>query len=146
MEPDPACAAELGQLFSDALPDCSFELAQVPAADLVLMDQVSLDKTATEKGSIDNSSPAPSSGPTIVFTCSSSGSYRAQTLQAPGISGLETVTFSMPLTGSIRCAFLLQTSRHKQSPQAESSEIPSPTQSQRLQDRLSQIQRMEAVG
>ena len=145
MEPDPACAAELGQLFSDALPDCSFELAQVPAADLVLMDQVLLDETATEEGSIDHPSPA-SSGPTIVFTCSSSGSYRAQTLQAPGISGLETVTFSMPLTGSIRCAFLLQTSRHKQSPQAESSEIPSPTQSQRLQDRLSQIQRMEAVG
>lgn len=68
IEPNAACAAELGQLLSESLQDFRIELSESSAADLVLLDEVA-------------SEPPNTLGPTIVFTRSQSGRYRAHALQ-----------------------------------------------------------------
>ncbi len=122
IEPDPACAAELGQMLSDTLREFSVELADPLAADLILIDQAVPQSTQ-------------SASPIIVFARSENGNYRAQTLCGLSTSGPHAITLNMPLTDSIRYAALLRN--------------PDPTpevQSQRLHQRLLQAQKMEAVG
>jgi len=133
IEPNPACAAELGQLFAESLRDFSIELSDTPAADLVLMDEAT------------PGPQEPSLGPTIVFTRSINGNYFAHALQGGGIAGRQTIPFAMPLTDSLRCALLLQSPRLTRLETSESEGLP-PAQARRLQDRLLQLEKMEAIG
>jgi hypothetical protein len=94
IEPEPAPAAELGQLLSDALRECAIELSDAPAADLILMDDAILRQ------------PTFPPVPTIRFGRSSDGSYAAHALHTGGAEA-EQIAFAMPLTDGIRCAALM---------------------------------------
>lgn len=134
IEPNAACAAELGQLLSESLQDFRIELSESSAADLVLLNEA-------------ESEPPNTPGPTIVFTRSQNGRYRTHALQGSSLSGRQTVPFIMPLTDSIRCALLLQVSRRSEAGPDESKDgVVLPGQSRRLQERLLQLQKMEAIG
>lgn len=77
LEPNPAYAAELGQLLSEILRDFSFELSvEKTTADIVLMDEVA---------------PLPQEqrqNPTILFGRSKQGGYTAHGLRGGGHRGI----------------------------------------------------------
>jgi signal transduction histidine kinase len=133
IEPEPSHAAELGQLLSDALRDCSVELSDAPPADLILLNGT----TSSSKASL--------LVPTIRFGRSPDGSYSAHALHAGGTDIQQTIAFAMPLTDSIRCAALMWNTWHSTAaePAVESA---SNEQAARFQQRLLQLQKMEAVG
>ena len=128
IEPDPAYAAELGQLLSDTLRTLSVQISDAPVADLVLMDEASKDL------------PAPH-GPTILFGRSPDGSYSAHTLCGEGVPSDQTIAFAMPLADSIRCAVMMRNTHTGATPEPAQADP-----SGRLQQRLLQLQKMEAVG
>jgi signal transduction histidine kinase len=135
IEPDPAYAAELGQLLSEALRDFSFELSGTSAADIVLLDETT---------------PAPpdlAHGPTILFGRSPDGSYSAHALHGGGQPGDQAIAFTMPLSDGIRYAVLMQNTWNRQpKPTQPDPESVSEESAGRLQQRMMQLQKMEAVG
>src|SRR5205085_8474462 len=73
------------------------------------------------------------------------GNYSAHTLHAGGTGIEQTIAFAMPLTDSIRCAALMWDTWHRAAaePAVDSA---SSEQAARFQQRLLQLQKMEAVG
>jgi signal transduction histidine kinase len=130
IEPDPAYAAELGQLLSDTLRNLSVQMSDPPAADLVLMNEASTNLHSPH-------------APTILFGRSADGSYSAHSLCGDGVPSGQTIAFAMPLADSIRCAVLMR-STHTDATPPEPAHGADP--SGRLQQRLLQLQKMEAVG
>ena len=133
IEPEPSHAAELGQLLSDALRDCSVELSDAPPADLILLNGT----TPPGKALL----PVP----TIRFGRAPDGSYSAHALHAGGIGIEQTIAFAMPLTDSIRCAALMWDTWHSVAAKTDVDRA-SDEQAVRFQQRLLQLQKMEAVG
>ena len=132
IEPDPACAAELGQLLSETLRDFSFELSDAAAADLVLIDETA---------------PPPSNplvNPTILFA-RSNASYLARALSAQAEADQLSIPLAMPLTDSIRCAALLRQGWQTRADLLSQTDSASNREGQ-LQRRLLQLQKMEAVA
>jgi signal transduction histidine kinase len=105
-------------------------MSDAPAADLVLMDEASTSLHTPH-------------GPTILFGRSPDGSYSAHALCGDGVPSDQTIAFAMPLADSIRCAVLMR-STHTDAAPPESAQAAEP--SGRLQQRLLQLQKMEAVG
>ncbi len=130
IEPNPAYAAELGQLLSETLREFSFNLSDTAAADIILMDEAA---PRTQDSA---------QRPTIFFDRSSDGNYSARALQGGDGSSDQVISFTMPLTESIRCAVLLQGSRQEKPADTHAST----EHAGRLQQRLLQLQKMEAVG
>lgn len=133
IEPDPAHAAELGQLLSDALPDLAVELSDAPQADLILLDSAKQDDATPRTSSF---YPIP----TIRFARSPGGLYSANALRPGGISAEQSMASSMPLADTVRCATLLWNKRT--SAETDTNE----EQAARFHQRLLQLQKMEAVG
>jgi signal transduction histidine kinase len=133
IEPEPARAAELGQLLSDALVDCAVELSDTPGANLILID-VTAPRT-----------PPSLFIPTIRFGRSPDGSYRAYALRPGGTDAELPILSPMPLTDSIRCAALMWNALAARSLSAEDGKSAD-DQSARLHQRLLQLQKLEAVG
>ena len=134
IEPDPAHAAELGQMLSDALPDVAVELSDAPPADLILLDGTQLDDATPRLSSF---YPIP----TIRFARSPSGLYSANAVRPGGISAELSMASAMPLADTVRCVALLWNARAATAEPDSTAE-----QAARFQQRLLQLQKMEAVG
>ncbi len=136
IEPNSAYAAEMGQLLSDVLRDFSFELcAGKRTADIVLMDEIA--PLPVE----------PPQGPIILFGRSPQGGYTAHALRGGGALGDHTLAFTMPLMDLLRCVALVQVTRQAgHATVRDVAATPSPEESGRLQERMLQAQKMEAVG
>jgi signal transduction histidine kinase len=131
IEPEPAQAAELGQLLSDTLQDYAFEISEARSADLILVDELAAQQTIAL--------PAPA----IRFARSPDGSYRACSLHPFGAEVEQTFALAMPLTDTIRCTALLWNIDRNSASEANYEDAPG--EGGRLQQRLVQLQKMEAV-
>jgi len=153
VEPNPAYAAELGQLLSETLHGYAVELSDPQSADLVLADLVlknpsPISVTSPVKPS-NNGAPVVSAEshllPTVFFYREPEGGYLAR-----GLGGSEptdtTIPLYMPLTDCVQCVVLLQRALRERVEDRGNGGEASAEQSTRLQQRLLQAQKMEAVG
>jgi signal transduction histidine kinase len=83
--------------------------------------------------------------PTIRFGRSPDGSYSANALHAGGAEVAQTIVFAMPLTDSVRFAALMWNTWCIAPKELDSETAPT-EQAARFQQRLLQLQKMEAVG
>jgi signal transduction histidine kinase len=133
VEPNPTYGAELGPLLSEILKDFSFELSlDTATADIVMMN-ASL------------ASPAPMACPMILFGRSQQGGYTAYALRG-GTGGDHSLICTMPLMDLLRCVVLVQATQRSASSPAAFSQGSNPRENATLQQRLLQMQKMEAVG
>ena len=147
IEPEPARAAELGQLLSDALQDCSVELSEAPLADLILVNDGLVNDRLMNESRVNDATPRKTASlpvPTIRFGRSPDGSYSAHALHAGGAEVAQTIAFAMPLTDSVRCAALMWNTWRTASNEPDGENAIE--QAARFQQRLLQLQKMEAVG
>lgn len=139
IEPNAACAAELGQILCDVLADVSFDLLNgESAADILLVDE--------------GATPAspPSQSAAIAFSRSANGAYTARSLRGsvPGLSELAR-EFPMPLADAIRLALAAVPRREDSAtsaPPQPKLAAPAVDAAEKLHQRLLQAQKMEAVG
>jgi signal transduction histidine kinase len=131
----------LGQLLSEILRDFSFELSvsepstAKATADILLMDEVA---------------PLPQErrqDPTILFGRSKQGGYTAHGLRGGGPSGDSIVALTMPLMDILRCVALVPDTRRSDPALAtHNPDPPTPGDADRFQQRMLQLQKMEAGG
>ena len=141
IEPNAACAAELGQILADSLGNVSFQILNEPAgADLTLVN-----------ASAALPSP-PLQSPTILFRRTGEGIYTAQALRGPAwtVRG-SNLTLPLPLVEATQELAAAAVAQRSELPPETAPPWPgmdpAPAEAaEKLHQRLLQAQKMEAVG